>query len=328
MRVSSRFENSYASAGFAREEVAVSQTGVSAEAGTDAAALLAQSAQRLNDFFAQLNKRYASAPAKLIEAIQYSLMAGGKRLRPALVLESAAACRDDGGEPSSSALAAAAAMELIHTFSLVHDDLPAMDDDDLRRGQPTNHKVFGEAIAILAGDAMTTIAFEILATDAKPQLVPALVRELAGASGPEGMIGGQVIDMDAANPPKRLAELQRLHRMKTGALLTASCRMGAISAEAAPAKLAALDAFGRHLGLAFQIMDDILDQTATPEQMGKATGKDAAKGKVTYPVLIGLEQSRREAREQLSAALEAVKPLGPRADGLRALARFVVGRSN
>jgi geranylgeranyl diphosphate synthase, type II len=305
----------------------VSQTELSAAVETDANTLLAQSAQRVNDFFAQLGSRYPASPAKLIEAIQYSLMAGGKRLRPALVLESAAACGDGNGEPSPSALAAAAAMELIHTFSLVHDDLPAMDDDDLRRGRPTNHKVFGEAMAILAGDAMTTMAFEILATDSKPQLVPALVRELAGASGPSGMIGGQVIDMDAKNPPTRLAELQHLHRMKTGALLTASCRMGAIAAEALPVKLAALDAFGRHLGLAYQIVDDILDQTATAEQLGKATRKDAAKGKVTYPLLIGLDESRREAREQLTAALDAAAPLGPRAEGLRALARFVVGRN-
>jgi geranylgeranyl pyrophosphate synthase len=225
-----------------------------------------------------------------------------------------------------NALAAAAAMELIHTFSLVHDDLPAMDDDDLRRGQPTNHKIYGEAMAILAGDAMTTIAFEIIAADADPKLVPALVLELAHASGPAGMIGGQVIDMDDKHPPKNLAELQHLHRMKTGALLTASCRMGAIAAGATAAQLQSLDAFGRHLGLAFQIVDDILDQTSTAEELGKATNKDADKGKVTYPMLLGLEESQRQARQQLSDALEALKSFGAQADGLRALADFVVSR--
>ena len=267
----------------------------------DAAALLEQSARQVNDYFARLDARYPTAPPRLVEAIKYSLMAGGKRLRPALVLECARACGD--AEPSPTALAAAVAMELIHTFSLVHDDLPAMDDDDLRRGRPTNHKVYGEAMAILAGDAMTTMAFEIIAADGEPTLVPALVTELAAASGPAGMIGGQVIDMDEQHPPRKLSDLQRLHRMKTGALLTASCRMGAIAGRAHPDQLAALDAFGRHLGLAFQIVDDILDQTATAEELGKATKKD-----------------------ELSAALDVVQPLGPHADGLRALAEFVVNR--
>jgi geranylgeranyl diphosphate synthase, type II len=294
----------------------------------DAAGLLERSARLVTDYFARLNARYPTAPPRLLEAIQYSLMAGGKRFRPALVLEAARACEDGeaAGEPSASSLAAAAAMELIHTFSLVHDDLPAMDDDDLRRGRPTNHKVYGEAMAILAGDAMTTMAFEILAADAEPRLVPALVEELARASGPAGMIGGQVIDIDDQHPPKKLSELQHLHRMKTGALLTASCRMGAIAGRATAQKLAALEAFGRHVGLAFQIVDDILDQTATAQELGKATKKDEAKGKVTYPMLIGLEKSRREAEEQLSAALDAVKPLGTQADGLRVLAEFVVER--
>jgi geranylgeranyl diphosphate synthase type II len=289
----------------------------------DAATLLNHSAARVAEYLARLKGRYGGAPARLMEAIEYSLLAGGKRLRPALVLESARAC---GGEDEASALAAAAAIELIHTFSLVHDDLPAMDDDDLRRGRPTNHKVYGEAMAILAGDAMTTMAFEILATDAAAPLVPALVAELAHASGPEGMIGGQVKDIDPQRPA-RLADLQHLHRMKTGALLTASCRLGAIAAGASPQRLAALDAYGRHLGLAFQIVDDILDQTATAEQLGKATGKDAAKGKVTYPMLIGLDASRREAQHALRAALDALAPLGEQTQALEALAVFVVERN-
>jgi geranylgeranyl diphosphate synthase, type II len=315
----------------------VSSTISATQSSVDVTELLKRSAQLVTDYFAGFPTRFPAAPPRLLEAIDYSLMAGGKRIRPALVLECAKACGqtdETDGRPAAagrssgwaSAVAAAAAMELIHTFSLVHDDLPAMDDDDLRRGRPTNHKVFGEAMAILAGDAMTTIAFEILATDAQPSVATALIRELASASGPEGMIGGQVIDMDANVRPATLADLQRLHRMKTGALLTASCRMGAIAAGADSAKLAALDAYGRHLGLAFQIVDDILDQTATAEQIGKATGKDAAKGKVTYPMLIGLTEAREQAQHHLAAALAAIAPLGDRAAGLAALVRFTVER--
>ena len=270
-------------------------------------------------------EKLTDAPQRLVTSIGYSLTAGGKRLRPALVLECAAAC---GGNDKSnkSALAAAVAMELIHTFSLVHDDLPAMDDDDLRRGQPTNHKVFGEAMAILAGDAMVTLAFETIATDAEPKLVPPLVRELATAAGPEGMIGGQVLDVDGENQNLALAGLQKIHRMKTGALLTASCRMGAIAAGASDGQLNGITKFGRNVGLAFQIVDDVLDVTSTPEQLGKATNKDADRGKNTYPSLIGLDASRTAAREAVNAALEALSSFGPSADGLRAMARFVVAR--
>ncbi len=295
----------------------------------DAESLLQYSASTVAAYFRQLNDKYPNAPPKLLESIQYSLMAGGKRLRPALLIESARACGDrcdERGMPSSTAIVAAAAMELIHTFSLVHDDLPAMDNDDLRRGQPTNHKIYGEAMAILAGDAMTTMAFEIIATSVDPKLVPALVLELAHASGPAGMIGGQVIDMDEKHPPRNLEELQHLHRMKTGALLTASCRMGGIAAGATPVQLRDLDAYGRHLGLAFQIVDDILDQTSTPEELGKATKKDARNGKVTYPLLLGMEESQRQAREHLAHAMDALQSFDSRAEGLRALAQFVLER--
>ena len=184
----------------------------------------------MTGYLKELKTRFPDAPPRLLEAMQYSLLAGGKRLRPALVLETARACGAKDPAANRSALAAAAAMELIHTFSLVHDDLPAMDDDDLRRGRPTNHKVFGEAMAILAGDAMVTVAFEVLATDAEPSVASKLIVELASASGPAGMIGGQVLDIDGENQSLSLPELQRVHRMKTGALLTASCRMGAIAA--------------------------------------------------------------------------------------------------
>jgi geranylgeranyl diphosphate synthase type II len=289
--------------------------------------LLTRHGERLHEYFVKIRARHVVAPTRLVEAIQYSLLAGGKRLRPTLILECCEACvQKPDARKMASALASAAAMEFVHTFSLVHDDLPAMDDDDLRRGRPTNHKVFGEAMAILAGDAMVTMAFEILATDAEPSVVGILVKELAIASGPEGMIGGQVLDIDGEDQSLTLEQLQRVHRMKTGALLTASCRMGAISAGASETQLNAVTEYGRHLGLAFQIIDDVLDITSTPEQMGKATNKDAAKGKNTYPVLMGLDASKAEAHKQLNQALEALNELGPAAEGLRKLAKFVVER--
>jgi len=296
------------------------------DATTEVLGLLRSHGETVSAFLGSLRFRYPDAPARLLEAIDYSLLAGGKRLRPALVLETARAC----GAPlaSPAAVAAAGAIELIHTFSLVHDDLPAMDDDDLRRGRPTSHKVFGEAMAILAGDAMVTMAFHIVAVDAPPAIAAPLIAELASASGPAGMIGGQVLDIDGENQALALPQLQDVHRKKTGALLTASCRLGAIAAGCAPGdtKLAAVTEFGRHLGLAFQIVDDILDVTSTPEQLGKATNKDAGRGKNTYPGLIGMEPSRKEAARQLTAALDSLAPLGADADGLRALARFVVER--
>ena len=214
-----------------------------AHSADQAVELLKRDGELLNRYYARVLGRLATAPRRLVDAIEYSLMAGGKRLRPALILESyRAVMRQNAPDKQAplganetepfppSPLAAAGAMELIHTFSLVHDDLPAMDDDDLRRGRPTNHKVFGEAMAILAGDAMTTMAFELIATDADPSLAPALIRELARASGPEGMVGGQVLDIDGENQKLSLEQLQCLHRLKTGALLVCSCRMGAICA--------------------------------------------------------------------------------------------------
>jgi geranylgeranyl pyrophosphate synthase len=262
--------------------------------------------------------------------MEYSLLAGGKRLRPGLVLETSRACARRRGvkdaEPSSAALAAAAAIELVHTFSLVHDDLPAMDDDDLRRGRPTSHKVFGEARAILAGDAMVSLAFQTLAELADGPLAAALVGELARASGPAGMIGGQVLDIAAEGRSLTMDQLHQIHRMKTGALLTAACRMGAIAASAPEADLAAITEFGRQLGIAFQIVDDLLDVSSTPEQLGKATGKDQARGKSTYPGLIGIAASQRAAADHVAAAEEALRGWGAEADGLRALAGFVTQR--
>ena len=298
----------------------------------DALELLKADGQRIGQYLKELLAGRTNSPPRLLESIEYSLIAGGKRLRPALVMECARVCSPADEDKSGSylcpsALAAAGAIELIHTFSLVHDDLPAMDDDDLRRGRPTNHKVFGEAMAILAGDAMVTLAFELLATQASPDVAPALIRELATAAGPEGMIGGQVLDIAGENQSLSLEELVRIHRMKTGALITASCRLGALSVSSGEAALAAVSSYGQHLGIAFQIVDDVLDVTSTPEQLGKRTNKDAGKGKNTYPALIGLDASKAAAREHLDAAIGALSDFGPRADRLKSLARFVVDRT-
>ncbi|MEO6435417.1 MAG: polyprenyl synthetase family protein, partial [Tepidisphaeraceae bacterium] len=272
--------------------------------------MLAGHAKAVDEYLAAALSQLRDVPPRLIEAITYSLTAGGKRLRPALVLECYAACGGkavgsgqwavSSGEsvftphsppstPYSSALAAAGAIELIHTFSLVHDDLPAMDDDDLRRGRQTNHIVFGEALAILAGDAMVTEAFALIASGAEAALVQPLVLELARAAGPGGMIGGQVLDIESENKHLALEALQQIHRRKTGALLTAACRMGAIAAGASPEQLERITRYGEHLGLAFQIVDDLLDVTSTPEQLGKHTRKDAGGGKNTYPGLLGID---------------------------------------
>jgi geranylgeranyl pyrophosphate synthase len=290
----------------------------------DALAILKADSQLLNGYFQKLRARYPQAPAQLLEAVEYSLLAGGKRLRPALVLEAARACGLPEGDPS--ALAAAAAIELVHTFSLVHDDLPAMDDDDLRRGRPTCHKVYGQAMAILAGDAMTMVAFELLATDADARVAPALVRELAAASGPEGMIGGQVLDLAAENTALSIEQLRQVHARKTGALLRAACRMGAIAAGAAPGVLAAISAFGQHLGVAFQIVDDLLDVTGDARQLGKNTQKDAARGKNTYPALLGIPASRQQADRELALAIDALAALPGPTQNLRCIANFVVQR--
>lgn len=297
----------------------------------DAATILKTYAQWMEEYLRQVLDDCAGSPPQLIEAIRYSLLAGGKRLRPSLVFESFRAIRPEAKPPPDlsfpmSAKAAAVAVELVHTFSLVHDDLPAMDDDDLRRGKPTCHKVFGQAMAILAGDAMAIMAFEHLARQSEADLAPRLIAELAAATGPAGMIGGQVLDIAGDFQNLSAEQLQQTHRMKTASLIAACCRMGAISARANDREFAALSDFGLHLGLAFQIVDDILDVTCTPQQLGKATGKDASRGKCTWPTLMGLQASRQEADRQLRLALDSLASFGPAADGLRVLARFVVER--
>lgn len=260
---------------------------------------------------------------ELRAAMRYSLLAGGKRLRPLLVLASARAAGGDEGD----ALPAALAVEMIHTYSLIHDDLPAMDDDELRRGRATNHVVFGEAMAILAGDALHTLAFETVAHAALPaDRVRAMVATLARAAGPEGMCGGQVLDLLQEGRPADERRVERIHELKTGALLAASFRLGAEAVGAAAEIVARLESCGRHTGLAFQIQDDILDETASTEALGKTAGKDKAANKATWPAVFGLERARGEVRRQTDAALAALVPLGAAAESLAALVSRAANR--
>jgi geranylgeranyl diphosphate synthase type II len=266
-------------------------------------------------------------PETIHRAMRYSMFAGGKRIRPLLTMAAAEAVRAgcEGAEHVG------AAVEMIHTYSLIHDDLPALDNDDLRRGRPTNHKVFGEAMAILAGDSLLTRAFQVLselpgATDC---VRLRLVRELAIAAGTVGgMIAGQVLDMEGGGTTPTPELLHKIHHAKTGALLRASVRMGAIYAGATDAQLAAITAYGEHAGFAFQIVDDILDVEASSEALGKTAGKDAAQAKITFPAVYGLEASRQMARREYDAALATLLPLGDGALFLRHIAQRIVERSS
>ena len=262
--------------------------------------------------------------ARVVEAMRYSIFAGGKRLRPILCLASAEAV---GGDPRD-ALPAACALEMIHTYSLIHDDLPAMDDDDLRRGKPTNHKVFGEAIAILAGDALLTEAF-VLLSDYKtllPEKAVQLTRVIAEAASYRGMVGGQVVDMLSQNQPADLETVQQMHSRKTAALISAAAESGALAGKGSEAQVEAMSRYGRSVGLAFQIADDILDIEGDPELLGKSTGADVARGKVTYPAAVGLERSRQAAQELVNDALTALEGFDAGADPLRALANYIIIR--
>ena len=263
-------------------------------------------------------------PPTIHKAMRYSLFAGGKRLRPVLCLAAAEAC----GGALAPALPAACAVECIHTYSLIHDDLPCMDNDDFRRGRPTSHKVYGEGVAVLAGDALLTVAFEILtATQGTPRYpVATLVKELAQAAGSRQLIAGQVADLEGEGKKLGLRELMFIHQAKTAALLTASIRLGAMSANVTPAKLDALTAFGKNLGLAFQVIDDILDVTQSSEKLGKSAGKDVAAQKATYPALLGLEKSRTEAQRLTAASLDALKPFGKNGDTLRTIGEYLLQR--
>ncbi|MBI3182186.1 MAG: polyprenyl synthetase family protein [Myxococcales bacterium] len=272
----------------------------------------------------RLSTLFGRAPEALLEAMRYSVLGGGKRLRPTLCLSFADAVSRASGGGGEAADDAACAVEWVHAYSLIHDDLPAMDDDDLRRGRPTSHKVFGEAMAILAGDALLTEAFALLTREATP-LRASLCAELAGAAGAAGMVGGQVLDIAADRPADR-AHLERMHGLKTGALIRASCRMGALAAGARESELRLADAYGRAVGLAFQIADDVLDVTASREAMGKPTRADAARGRPTFPAVLGLEASRAMAREQAELAAAAIRPLEPEPGPLAMLARYAAER--
>ena len=267
-------------------------------------------------------------PETIHRAMRYSLFAGGKRIRPLLALAAGEAV----GSRRDDVMPLACAVEMIHTYSLVHDDLPAMDDDDLRRGKPTSHKVFGEGIAILAGDALLTHAFALMAA-AAPDADPALLRRrlaataiLAEAAGSTGMIGGQVMDLESEGRRLDTHALETMHRAKTGALLAASVRGGALLGGGAGEDIARLDRYAAAIGLAFQVVDDVLDETGAAHELGKTAGKDARAGKATYVSVHGLEASRTMARRLLDEALSAVSPLGPRGRLLEALARGIVER--
>lgn len=267
------------------------------------------------------------SPPQLMDAMRYSLLGGGKRLRPVLCLafsEAISRASNGGGELASDA---ACAVEFVHTYSLIHDDLPAMDDDDFRRGQPTSHKAFGEAMAILAGDALLTGAFSLLGGAGEQSVRSRLVMELAAAAGAGGMVGGQVLDV-SENRSATLDYLLKMHRLKTGALIKAACRMGALCVGADARALEAAEVYGDSVGLAFQIADDILDATASAQTMGKPTGADAAAGRHTFPAVIGLDSSRALALEHVGRALSAVRDIEDDDGPLAALARYSVERSN
>jgi len=286
---------------------------------------LAEQVRVIDEVLDQWVPAESAAPVSIHKAMRYSLFAGGKRIRPILAIAAARAVSDspDGIEN------AAATLELIHTYSLIHDDLPALDNDDLRRGRPTCHKVFGEAMAILAGDSLLTLAFEVLSRlpDIDAERKIRLVEELARASGTVGgMIGGQVNDLEGEKKPPTASLLESIHRAKTGALLRASLRMGAIYAGATHAEFSALSEFGERVGLAFQIIDDVLDVEESSEKLGKTAGKDAAQQKITFPAVYGLERSRQMAEEERLAAHTALHSFDDRADRLRQIADFIVQR--
>ena len=291
----------------------------------DITSLIKETAARVEARLNELLPDETVQPASLHKAMRYSIFAGGKRIRPLLCIESAKAC----GATEEDALNAACALEVLHTYTLIHDDLPCMDNDDLRRGRPTNHKVFGEGVAVLAGDALLTEAFAILAR------VPAndrytvgdYVAEFAYRTGSLNLVGGQVLDLEGEGRALSVEELRAIHHGKTSALIMASTRLGGMVAGCTQEQLDALTAYGRDLGLAFQIIDDILDVTSSPEVLGKSIGKDAAVQKATYPSLVGLEQARAEARDLTASARAALDVFSPkRREALLAINDFLLSR--
>jgi len=269
--------------------------------------------------------RHSVVPAPLLNAMSYALLAGGKRVRPALLLACFQAC---GGKNSHQAMQAAMSIECMHTYSLIHDDLPCMDDDDLRRGNPTCHKQFDEATAVLAADALQTLAFELLTTmDVSAEVRVELLHKLAIASGGQGMVGGQMLDMQAeADGVTTVLQVERIHVQKTGALIRYSCEVGAILAAADRQQLQACSRYGEAVGLLFQIADDMLDATATSEALGKSAGKDAAQNKATYVSLEGLQRARELAENMQSIAMDAAAQLGESGQPLGELAHYILER--
>ncbi len=287
-------------------------------------------AETLRAFAVEFDKRlgdYLSAvdvPTPLLNAVRYSALAHGKRIRPYLVVR----CCELSGGHQNDAWSAAAAVECVHAFSLIHDDLPAMDDDDLRRGQPTTHKKFGEALAILAGDALLALAFELIARDqADHDRIAAMTLELARQTGWSGMIGGQAADILGQGTPSSEKLVEYIHQRKTACLFEASCRIGALAGKGDSGANDALARFGRHLGRAFQIADDLLDVTASAGALGKKSGKDESAGKQTYPQCVGVDASRAMGLEESQAAVAQLLEFGDKAEDLRALAGFVVSRN-
>jgi len=295
-----------------------------ARPGFDLQNFLATRTEAVNQALDQFLPSESIKPATIHRAMRYSIFAGGKRIRPALCLAAAAAC----GGSENAALPLACAVECIHTYSLIHDDLPSMDNDDYRRGKLTNHKVFGEGIAVLAGDALLTFAFEVLA---KAKGWPRydhrqMLQELGFASGSLQLIAGQVADLEGEGKKTSAKDLQYIHERKTSALLCCSVRLGGMSANCSPAQLKALTQFGYHVGLAFQVIDDILDVTQTSETLGKTAGKDTKAQKATYPSIVGLTKSRKIAEQLTNKAFAALKPFGKRAEALRGLAEYLLKR--
>lgn len=286
---------------------------------------LTESAQSVEKALSQWVPSARTKPSTLHESMRYSLFAGGKRIRPAVAIASSLAC----GGTREAALPMACAVECIHTYSLIHDDLPCMDDDDFRRGKPTNHKVYGEGVAVLAGDALLTIAFEMLlhAEPVSRYSHKEFLKDLTEASGSRQLIAGQVADLEGeGRTDRKVADLKFIHERKTSALLQCSARLGGMAANATPEQLQALTDFGYKVGLAFQVIDDILDVTQTSEKLGKTAGKDEDVGKLTYPSLIGLEKSRDYAGKLTREAFECLEIFGDRGEYLDGLARYLLTR--
>lgn len=288
--------------------------------------LLAELRQRVDARLEHDLQLSDACPRQLLESVSYSLLAPGKRVRPCLTLMACEAC---GGDPGL-ALPAASAIEMIHAYSLIHDDLPAMDDDELRRGQPTNHVKFGESTAILAGDGLLTLAFEVLAKGIQPaEVAVACIAELSSAAGVEGMVGGQQADLEAETSQQlTLEQLEAIHRRKTGKLLTAALLMGGRVAQTDVETLNQLKIYGESVGLAFQIADDLLDVTGNVEKMGKGVGKDQDHGKATYPGILGIEESQKRATQLIDQACDAVACLSHRNQHLIQLARYIIDRDH